>query len=293
VPGGPARRRARRPLPHGAAPSRAKPRAGRDSCRKNMEKPPAFAVQPRYAVTLPGCHVTLMPPLQVYAVVFAPEPLPAMLPPPPSRTNWTRLVPPSVLNGHVSSQPGNARDARVRGERASRARAVPRAAGRAPRARARARAAHARALRRARSERVRRRAYATHRKQSLYIALACVRACCRPTGARRERGGGGGGRRRRRESLSSQCLTQCFTGPAAHPLGGWALCGINTLVIPRDMRSVSRHRARERRAPRAPARRTQAPRARSEAGPRKVQAGRARRRHVTRSATSHAVPCHA
>jgi len=32
-------------------------------------------------------------------------PLPRYHPPPPSRTNWTRLVPPSALTGHVSSAP--------------------------------------------------------------------------------------------------------------------------------------------------------------------------------------------
>jgi len=36
--------------------------------------------------------------------VRAATPRPARLPP-PSRTNWTRLVPPSVLTGHVFARP--------------------------------------------------------------------------------------------------------------------------------------------------------------------------------------------
>jgi hypothetical protein len=37
----------------------------------------------------------------------------APLPPPPSRTNWTRLVPPTVLNGHVSGGAAAADGARL------------------------------------------------------------------------------------------------------------------------------------------------------------------------------------
>ena len=42
-------------------------------------------------------------------------PLPSTLTPPPSRTNWTRLVPPPVLNGHRTKLPSTRRQARRAG----------------------------------------------------------------------------------------------------------------------------------------------------------------------------------
>ena len=40
---------------------------------------------------------------EFFRVRAAPPPPACLPPPPPSRTNWARLVPPSVLTGHVSS----------------------------------------------------------------------------------------------------------------------------------------------------------------------------------------------
>jgi len=59
----------------------------------------ARSAPPRTAWRRRCCAGAAAPPLPRDASPIAERP------PPPSRTNWTHLVPPSVLNGHVSSQP--------------------------------------------------------------------------------------------------------------------------------------------------------------------------------------------
>ena len=104
----------------GRAPPEPEPRA---HLTRDLRSPAAGAAdyialqQPRLALTFPGDPRSPSP------MVARNEVSPDLPPPPPSRTNWTRLVPPPVLTGHVSSL-----------TRASRSRRAGRASGRVPRA---------------------------------------------------------------------------------------------------------------------------------------------------------------
>ena len=73
-----------------------------------------------------NCLLANQEPPRLHLWVRVPPPLP-----PPSRTNWTRLVPSSVLTGHVSSllprarrRVGSRRVAALRGTQASASRAI-------------------------------------------------------------------------------------------------------------------------------------------------------------------------
>ena len=76
---------------------------------------PATGPPPRFDASLVGRGLQLHPsgrrlravstetPGRRPAYALLEEPVSYPTPPPPSRTSWTRLVPPSVLTGHVSS----------------------------------------------------------------------------------------------------------------------------------------------------------------------------------------------